>query len=165
MGCWPELKNLQTPTAPERGCPSRSSYESLASIEVFWRPLAFARAAAGTAALRRARLPFCQQSLLSGDALFFFQFGDAGIYLSATELVDGQLLHDLQSFAVAADGKGANQARLDSVAAIGFDADAMPIAARRRSDDGLDAIEDRIGGTGGAAGATRFEYRGPALRN
>src|SRR5437879_13690817 len=66
---------------------------------------------------------------------------------------------------IVAHGERADEALLDSIAAIRGDTDAVPITSGSGVSDGFDAVDDRIGGTGGAAGAARLEHGGAALRH
>src|SRR5208282_4057844 len=57
----------------------------------------------------------------------------------------------------------ADEARLDAIAPIRADADAVPVARGSRLDDGTDGVHNGRGGAGGAGYAAGFQDRGAAL--
>src|SRR5438128_6709575 len=87
----------------------------------------------------------------------FFQFVNRGVYLAATELINGQARDDFKSLSIAAYGKRTDEALLDAVAAIGTNTDAVPIIGRRGLKERAHAVHNCIGGAAGAGGAPRLD--------
>src|ERR1035438_797427 len=93
----------------------------------------------------------------------FLQLVDGEVNLGAAEVVDGETLHDFQLTPAAVNREGADQARLDAIAAVGANAEAVPIAGVGRSENRADGIHDGDGGAGGARRPARFEDRRATL--
>src|SRR5215470_2622699 len=96
---------------------------------------------AGPPPTRMASLPlvvpvailFGQQ--IANERFFLLQFIDGHGDFCAAEIVEQQALHDFEFLPVAANRKGTDEALLDSIAAVGASAEAMPVPVARRFQD------------------------------
>src|SRR5262245_61935953 len=102
---------------------------------------------------------------VGNHAAFLLQFVHRRIDPLATELADGEPLNDFQFAAIAPDGEGADKSRVDAVAAIGSETDAVPVAGCGRLDDGSDTVDGGVGGGSGGGGAAGLDDGGATLLN